>query len=324
MKQAKHLFFALLIFFQIIPCSMQAQIYNITVIQRSGKTIIGWVNPNPDIRQLVIQRSKDSVQGFRSIATMPDPTAYTNGYVDKPADSAVYYYRLFGAYPGGRYFFTESKKPATDPSQQVQQISVQAPVTTSPKNEIAPLQKESTPLKKESIPEKKQPNVPPSSNTVKINSNTTIVTTQPVKTDTSAKSIIATTTSTLAVPSHERNIERIRPIPTAFVKIEGIKKMEKPFIADSSILNLYEPSGFIYANKEGNLVMVLPEPARKHFNLKVSREDGTIVFVMRNIKESELLIDRSNFFHSGWFNYELSENGKIRERNKFFIPAQIK
>lgn len=318
MKQAIRILFTILMI--SMTTTVHAQIYNVTVIQRSGKTIIGWVNPNPDIRQLVIQRSKDSLQGFKSIQSMPDPTAYTNGYVDKPADSATYFYRLFGAYPGGRYFFTESKKPAPDPLQQVQNVPQPDSKQPSQSNEVSSSFTKPNDVKKETVPEKKQPAFPIQNTPPNENIKVIPVATQVVKTDSASKSI----TSVNNIASRERNIERIRPVPTAFVKIEGIKKMEKPFIADSSILNLYEPSGFIYANKEGNLVMVLPEPARKHFTLKVSREDGTIVFVMRNIKESELLIDRSNFFHSGWFNYELSENGKTREKNKFFIPAQIK
>jgi hypothetical protein len=81
-----------------------------SVIERSGKIIIGWINPNPELKQIIIQRSFDSSKGFRSIISMPDPTAYTNGYLDKPADSATYFYRLFCTKAGGRYFFTQTKK----------------------------------------------------------------------------------------------------------------------------------------------------------------------------------------------------------------------
>jgi hypothetical protein len=319
MNQPRNIAVSLLFFICSLPYSSKAQINSFTIIERSGKTIIGWVNPNPDIRQLVIQRSKDSVEGFKSIISMPDPTAYTNGYVDKPRDSTIhYYYRIFSTYPGGKYFFTVSKKAGPDPFQAPKPIE---PAENKNIKTETSLKKELPQKPKESIPEKKQPQEIINLLEQKGNINETTIHTLSPKTDSLLQPVIDIPSN---IPARERNIERIRPIPTATIKIEGIKKMEKAFIPDSSILNLYEPSGFIYANKDGNLVIVLPEPAKKHFTLKVFREDGTTVFVMRNIKESELLIDRSNFFHSGWFKYELSENGKIREKNKFFIPAQIK
>ena len=42
---------------------------------------------------------------------------------------------------------------------------------------------------------------------------------------------------------------------------------------------------------------------------------------MRNIKEAQLLIDKSNFIYSGWFTYEISEGDRLKEKGKFFIPA---
>jgi hypothetical protein len=46
------------------------------------------------------------------------------------------------------------------------------------------------------------------------------------------------------------------------------------------------------------------------------------MFHMRNIKEPQLLIDRSNFLHSGWFKYDLYEDEKLKEQNRFFIPPE--
>jgi hypothetical protein len=45
---------------------------------------------------------------------------------------------------------------------------------------------------------------------------------------------------------------------------------------------------------------------------------------MKNIKEKELLIDRSNFHRSGWFRYELVQAERIVEKNKFYIKPDIK
>ena len=53
-------------------------------------------------------------------------------------------------------------------------------------------------------------------------------------------------------------------------------------------------------------------------------DDGSPLFNMKNIKESKLLIDKSNFVHSGWFKYELFEGKEAKEKNKFFIPPENK
>jgi hypothetical protein len=95
-------------------------------------------------------------------------------------------------------------------------------------------------------------------------------------------------------------------------------------IEDSIRANVFTPSGLIFTNREGNLIIALPDANKKKFSLRVFKEDGTPMFHMRDIKEPQLLIDRSNFLHSGWFKYDLFENERLREQNKFFIPPEGK
>ena len=37
-----------------------------------------------------------------------------------------------------------------------------------------------------------------------------------------------------------------------------------------------------------------------------------------------LIIEKVNFIRSGWYRFELYDNGKIVEKNKFFIPKDGK
>lgn len=83
---------------------------------------------------------------------------------------------------------------------------------------------------------------------------------------------------------------------------------------------IFTPSTLIYSNKDGDLVIALPEAKQKNYVLKVFRENGVLVFTMKDIKEPQLLVDRSNFYHSGWFTYDLYEGDKLKEKNKFLIP----
>jgi hypothetical protein len=88
--------------------------------------------------------------------------------------------------------------------------------------------------------------------------------------------------------------------------------------------DIFNPSGFIFTNSEGNLVIALPDVNKKKFSLHVMTKEGLPIFEMKNIKEPLLQIDKSNFYKSGWFKYELYEAGKLREKNRFFIPDGIK
>lgn len=68
-------------------------------------------------------------------------------------------------------------------------------------------------------------------------------------------------------------------------------------------------------------MLVLPQTNKRKFNLQVWKENGQTIFHMKNIRESQLLIDKSNFIFSGWFKYEISEGERVKEKGKFFINA---
>jgi hypothetical protein len=225
--------------------------------ERNGMVIIGWVNPYPELTQMVIQRSYDSSNGFKSIMSMPDPSSRSNGYVDKALNASKQYYRLFYVQPGGRYFFTASAKP---------------------KKEILQLKKEN------------------------INSTS------------SAESDANEAGEALANTQHNSiiNILITRDKLTGAASVTTLDRVLPE--------NIFTPSALIFSNKEGDLVIVLPNTPQKKYLLKVFKEDGSLVFSMKDIKDPQLLVDRSNFFHSGWFRYDLFEGDKLKEKNKFFIP----
>ena len=76
-------------FFTFILCSYtvrsQDTLPDFTVVNRNGKVILSWVNDFPVIKQLSIQRSPDSLKGFKTILTLPDPSSVNNGFLDNNA-----------------------------------------------------------------------------------------------------------------------------------------------------------------------------------------------------------------------------------------------
>lgn len=79
------------------------------------------------------------------------------------------------------------------------------------------------------------------------------------------------------------------------------------------------PSLRLYTGKENNLVIHLPDAAVKKYTVKFFDENNNFLFELTKLKEEYLVVEKVNFGHSGWFRFELSENGKLLEKNKFYI-----
>ena len=79
------------------------------------------------------------------------------------------------------------------------------------------------------------------------------------------------------------------------------------------------PSVYIFTGDDGNAVINLPDAAAKKYSIKFMKEDGSFLFLIPQVKETYLTLDKVNFLKSGWYMFELMEDGKMREKNKFLI-----
>jgi hypothetical protein len=79
------------------------------------------------------------------------------------------------------------------------------------------------------------------------------------------------------------------------------------------------PSQRIYTGRENNLVIHLRDASSKKYSVKFFDETDSLLFELTKLKEEYLIVEKVNFVHSGWFHFELFENGKLLEKNKFFI-----
>src|SRR5919107_3358132 len=80
----------------------------------NNRIVIGWVNPFESLKQISIQRSFDSLKGYRTILSVADPSAVQNGFADTKAPNDHMYYRLFIMLDKGMFLFSEAKKPVKD------------------------------------------------------------------------------------------------------------------------------------------------------------------------------------------------------------------
>lgn len=83
------------------------------------------------------------------------------------------------------------------------------------------------------------------------------------------------------------------------------------------------PSTHIFTNNDGYVQIFLLDAAQKNYRLRFYDERHKSIFSIQHVTEPQLLLDKTDFMHSGWFFFELYENDKVKERNKFYIPKDF-
>jgi hypothetical protein len=98
-----------------------------------------------------------------------------------------------------------------------------------------------------------------------------------------------------------------------------IKKEEPPV----PVATGFVPSPYVYTNKDGYVFINLPDAPRKKYHIKFFDEDGTLMFELKPITDTGLTLDKANFHHAGWFNFELYNDDKLIEKHKFYLAKMF-
>ncbi|MDP9229737.1 MAG: hypothetical protein M3O67_03570, partial [Bacteroidota bacterium] len=85
----------------------------------------------------------------------------------------------------------------------------------------------------------------------------------------------------------------------------------------------FVPSKYVFIQEDGYIHVNLPGAAEKKYSLKFYEEDGELLFELKDIKQSFFTLEKTNFYHAGWFGFELFENGILIERHKFFLSKDF-
>lgn len=276
---------------------------------RDGKKIlIGWANNYKVVTQISIQRSADSLRNFRTILTVPDPTAIQNGFVDAKAPSGNQFYRLFIVLDSGKYEFSPSKRPKWDTSRIVA-ASDKAPL---PPNKRVIISDTMNVREAESLRNKL--------NNLRNDSASAPVVPKPVP----EKFFIVKRKDSIVMELSEKRFKNFRDSMVTKTKDTMVFKsadtiLIKPFVPKE----VFKPSIYIFTEKDGNVTLALPDAASKHYSVKFFDDKMNPVFDISRVKESPLTLDKVNFLRSGWYRFELYEDGKLKEKNKFFIPKDF-
>ena len=102
-------------------------------------------------------------------------------------------------------------------------------------------------------------------------------------------------------------------------KIDSVKTIQ----IKKTIENVF-PSTKIFSNRLNNLIIQLPDYLSKKYQIKFFDETDNLLFEIKKISDDYLIMEKSNFMHSGWFHFEIYEDGLLIEKNKFFINKDVK
>ena len=85
----------------------------------------------------------------------------------------------------------------------------------------------------------------------------------------------------------------------------------------------FVPSFYVYTNKDGYVFINLPDADRKKYHIRFYEDNDDFLFEIKNIKDAALTVDKTNFIHAGWFKFELYNEEKLVEKNKFYLSKEF-
>lgn len=280
------------------PSGAQDTLPRFTVVGKpNNRNVISWTNNFRKISQISIQRSHDSTKNFKTILTVPDPSVSQNGFVDTKAPVQNMFYRLFIVLDSGKYQFSRSKKPAPDTAT----VSIE-PVLKNDNQRVV-LSDSLSNREVTALKEKLQTTNP--------------VIPKPEKFFIIRKKNVYSSVSEKNFRKFRDSIVFVTKDTLVFESVDTI--VIKPFVPKE----IYRASKFVYTEKYGNVMISLPDAGNKKYSISFFEEDKKPLFEISEVKSTSLIVDKTNFVHSGWFWFELYEDGGLKERHKFFIPKDF-
>lgn len=86
----------------------------------------------------------------------------------------------------------------------------------------------------------------------------------------------------------------------------------------------YTPSANVNKDRDGYITVRLPNPSKPNvYKLRFFKENGPMVMELSNLKTGQFKIDKANFFHAGWFSFELYEGDTLIEKNLIYISKDF-
>lgn len=266
------------------------------VAKPNNRNVISWTNTFPVTSQIIIQRSGDSLKNFKTILNVPDPSVPQNGFVDMKAPVGKNFYRLFIVLDNGKYQFTKSQRPTPDTG-----LTISGAVLANDNQRVVL----SDSLSNKDVSTLKQRLQSPA-------------------TPTGPRYFIVKRRGLIIDKIYPDRLQRYRDSivnktkdTLVFQDVDTI--VIRQFVAQET----YRASRYVYTEKSGDVMIDLPDAENKKYSIQFFKENRAPLFEIKEVSAPSLVVDKTNFIRSGWFWFELYEDGKLKERHKFFIPKDF-
>ncbi len=310
MHRAVGIFFISILFATVSQAQDTLPRFSVTA-RGTGKILISWHNRFPVVSQISIQRSIDSLKNFTTLITVPDPTLPENGVMDTRAPHPNFYYRLFIVLESGRYLFSTSKRPHSNtgetPATVREEKAVEEVEVADAKNARILFVDATTATAKPQIKSPSAIHGVPGAPEIDVHTTVFVRKGDSLVGQIEGARIGAFRDSLL---NHTKD---------TLVFVDGDTILIKPFVPKE----IYKVSSYVFTGKYGNIQISLPGAATRHYSVKFYDEGNRLLFELSEIRDSTLILDKTNFQHSGWFHFELYDGAQLKEKNKLFIPKEF-
>ena len=297
----KQIFFLLLFFLFIKSYSQDTLPRFSAAIVGADKARISWTNPFDSCTQISIQKSYDSLRFFQTVFSSLSPELPQNGFIDNNFLPQVkIFYRIFYVLADGSYFFTKSKQATKNVSTTI----------------IAKI--DSTPKKQQKIIENTERIF--EFNPINITKDT-IVKPLPEK---RLFIVYKKTIDSVFKVLEERLYKKFKDSIATKTKdtlfsLANDMVLWKPFVPKV----LWKPSTNIFTDDEGYVTIHLTQSKLHKYSIIFFDDEGNEIFKIKQLKQEKLILEKANFIHQGWFYFELYEDEKLKEKNKFFLERDF-
>ncbi len=96
------------------------------------------------------------------------------------------------------------------------------------------------------------------------------------------------------------------------------REAEKNMVSNTSN-PVWKPSPFVFTNRNGEIQILVNNPSQFVYKLLFQEENGAELFQIKKIDTDNLILDKTNFIHSGWFQFELYKDDVLLEKNTIYL-----
>ncbi|MEN9549936.1 MAG: hypothetical protein RIR12_2527 [Bacteroidota bacterium] len=121
-------------------------------------------------------------------------------------------------------------------------------------------------------------------------------------------------------------VSKVVPFSVVIDKIPFSDSVKTPDLTNAGKTkpNAFTPSLFVYTEKDGYVRIQFPaEDKPKKYTIKFFDQDETLLFELKEIKAKTFKLDKTNFYHAGWFTFELYEENTLIEKHKFYLAKDF-